>query len=155
MIQLHNIRPGQRVTFVMSHDATAMNDKMRKGGRGDNIANPLWGRVSRVIHVAGNVAGEETYANVLLKRTGETPAGTRPPVWQATDAPCVVALISNPARLGVPIVNRTTQRCELFVDGRPATETEVALFSQWKKTSNSENPTGFAILGAENLVNAE
>jgi hypothetical protein len=154
MINLNQLKAGRRVTFVLAHDCDAMNAKMRKGGRGDNVGNPLWGRVSRVQHIAGNVAGVDTYANVLDKRTGEAPVGARP-IWQETETPCVLSLISDASRRCVPIVNGTVQRVELYVDGQPATEAQTALFAEWKKASSSPNPTGYMVLGVDALANVE
>lgn len=153
MINLNDIRPGQRITCVLRHDCDAMNGKMLRGSRTPAApANPLWGRVTRVVHMAGNAAGTETY-NRKCNALDIAPAGA-PSAWMDTELPCVVALRSNPERRAVRVVNSAVQHVELYVDGRPALPEEEALFAQWKKASGGENPTGYANFAVDNLANA-
>lgn len=153
-INIHNLRPGMRPTFIQHNSTEDMDGKMLLGGRAHG--NPYLGRVTRIIHTSGNIAGPDTYANVLKKRTGETPVGNRPPVWEETEIRCVLAKISDPSVRVVPIVNRTTQKCELFLDGAPASPEDAAKIQGWMKPKKAgSNPTGFATIGLDAMVNVE
>ena len=151
IIDLSNVKPGCRVTFVMNHGTDAMDKKMNVGGR--ERSNPLLGRVTRTIHMAGNAAGAETYANVAERKDVEI-AG-KPSNWNNHPTfPCIVTLKSNPEKMAVRVISAKRQASHLFVDGRPATPEEMTTFAQYKKSSG-ENELGYMTLGVEHLANCE
>lgn len=140
MINTNTIRAGSIATVLLQGE-----HKMLTGGTKGTERNPLLGRVTRDHRLVITLAGPDSYGNRYEDAPGDKP-------WFEWVRP---GLVKHPVTgalylAALPTSVRGTRR--YLVDGRPATEAELATIERYKK---SDKPPKFLTFALENAVNVE
>lgn len=144
-MNLQDIVPGRFYSFVYEPAPSQWcENNLKKGGRGGLPENPLFGRVSVRKVTAGQAASASMYEHKAKALNPAWIPSDREPLFEATEHPCVVRSNSN-GELQVRLMNPRTVRCEYFVDGRPATDEELATIKMYGKARRLPDPTRVAI----------
>jgi hypothetical protein len=133
------------------------NKRWLSPGVSVNEPNPLLGRISVRKVKRGQAASAEMLArkNVAIN-PGWKPDESYVARWEGTDNPCVVKSNSN-GRLLVRIMEPVTTKVDYFVDGRPATQDEIATAQSYITPSAPRGKTSARVEFpyVENLTNVE
>jgi hypothetical protein len=144
VIKIDSIKAGRLATVLLTGE-----HKMNKGGRAGVAPNPLFGRVTRDHRVTVTVAGPETYSNVLENRTGEAPAGKAP--WFEWVKDGVVRHKETGALYLAAVPTSAKRVARYLVDGREATEAEIATIREYSPDKGEPQFLCFALENVSNL----
>jgi hypothetical protein len=158
MVALEDIKPGRWFSFVYVGELE-MNVNKRWLSPGVSISerNPLLGR----INVRKVIRGQAATAEMLMRKNLEinsnwTPSENYTIRWVNTDNPCVVESINN-GKLQARLMSPITDKTDYFVDGRPATESEIQLALSYITPAKPKSPTCAKVKFpyVDSLVNVE
>lgn len=139
-MNLNSIVPSRLYSWVFTGIV-----EMKKGGRAGVPMNPLSGfEVTCRKVYAGQAASGEMYVNAARKLNPDWAPSDRTPTWEPTSNPCVVKSLST-QECQVRILNPRTVKREYFVDGLPATPTQLETIQAYLPTRKS-NPLAVRIM---------
>lgn len=137
MISINEIKVGQIATVKLTGE-----HKMNKRN------NPLVGRVTRDHRIVVQVAGPESYTNRLEKQ-GETPAGRAP--WFQWVKPGIVQHKTTGDLYLAATPTRREPVTRYLVDGRPATQDEIATIREFTPDKGEPEFLCFRLENVENI----
>lgn len=135
-MDINEITKSRIYSWKLNADTSAMDKKMNLGGRAHD--NPLLGRVTSYKVIAGQAGDKDMYLKKARELKPDYQPSDREPIYEQTSNPCVYRNIKN-GKLVAMIFSPRTTKLELYVDGRPMTEEEKAIYNQYKKTKTT-NP---------------
>ncbi len=131
MLKVNEVVNGRIYSFVFNGPV-----RMNKGGRGGIAVNPLIDvEVTRRMVVSIQACTRASYARRMLKQDANWTHSTRVSSFTATDNPCIDQKDGEFFLRGWAC---GVTKNEVFVGGKPATETELAIIAQYRPAGKDD-----------------